>query len=334
MSGTGAKQGEDTLHGPSRAPGEDTLHAPSRAPGEDTLHAPSRAPGEGGSLAGASRSELIEAVEGSPRAVASHDKAAWLALFAEGGVVEDPVGTPPCRKGAFTLRSPHGDDDLGCFYETFIAPNRVRFAVEQVIVVGSDVMRDAVLHVEVLGGLEAEVPAHLLYQLCEEEGDIRVARMAAHWENGPLKAQMVRAGFKGYANMIVQGVRMLRNLGPGYVRDFQRGTGEGMGEMGHAALQVFADTLNAGKGEALAALFIGPDSPIEFPVGTPIPAQRLLEVAGGKAELEVSKLHSAGWTCSCSFLLRRQGRALPGVALFDFDPQSRKAVSARFYFEE
>jgi hypothetical protein len=290
--------------------------------------------GESGLLARASRSRLLKVVEGSPRAVADHDKQAWLGLFAKAAVVEDPIGTPPCRKGAFTMRSPDGDDDLGCFYDTFIAPNRVRFVVERDIVVGRDVMRDVVIHIVEPGGLELEVPAHLLYQLCEEEGEIRVARMAAHWEAAPLTARILGAGLRGYRNMLVSGLRMLRNQGFAYVRDFQRGTREGIGEMGRAALEVFADALNAGKGEAIAALFAAPDSPIELPVGTPIPAQRFLSELGENAGLELSKVHSASWTCSCSFLLRRQGRERPGVALFDFDPQSRKMLSARFYVEE
>ncbi|MBW2272253.1 MAG: hypothetical protein JRG96_03210 [Deltaproteobacteria bacterium] len=290
--------------------------------------------GEGDLLARASRSQLLDVVECSPRAVAVHDKQAWLGLFAEGGVVEDPVGTPTCRKGAFTLRSPRGDDDLGCFYDTFIAPNRVRFAIERDLVVGSDVMRDAVLHIDMASGLHVEVPAHLLYQLTEEAGEIRVARMAAHWEAGPLRASILAAGLAGYRNFVTSGLRMLRTQGLRYALDYQRGTGEGMGEMGHAALQIFADTLNTGKGEAVAALFATPDSPIGFPAGQSIPARSLIERVGEKAELEVSKLRSSGWTCSCSFELRRDGREQAGVALFDFDPQSRRVVAAHFYFEE
>ena len=130
------------------------------------------------------------------------------------------------------------------------------------------------------------------------------------------------------------GMRMLRIMGTAFARDYQQGTSEGMGEMGHAALQVFADAFDAGKSEALSALFVGPDSPVEFPLGRAVPVQRLLEEAGEGARLEVSKLRSSAWTCSCSFLMRRAGREQPGAALFDFDPESRKMVSARFYFEE
>jgi hypothetical protein len=285
-------------------------------------------------LASATRSQLLDAVEGSPRAVTAHDRQAWLALFAEGGVVEDPVGTPPCRKGAFTLRSPHGDDDLACFYDTFIAPNKVRFEIEHDIVVGAEVMRDVVLHVEDSGGLHAYVPAHLLYQLTEEQGAIRVARMAAHWETGPLTARILAAGVKGYRNLVRSGLRMLRYQGVGYARAYQRAAGEGIGELGHAALQVFADALNAGKAGAVSSLFVSPDAPIEFPTGHPVPVGRLLEHGGEELGLEVSKLHAVGWTCSCSFVLQRRAREQSGVALFEFDPRSRKVASARMYFEE
>ena len=42
----------------------------------------------------------VACVENSPRRVAEHDRQGWLDLFVEGGVVEDPVGTVPNRRGA------------------------------------------------------------------------------------------------------------------------------------------------------------------------------------------------------------------------------------------
>jgi hypothetical protein len=51
------------------------------------------------------RKRCIETVMKSPAAVAAHDKAAWLSIFAELSVVEDPVGSKPHINGAFDARS-------------------------------------------------------------------------------------------------------------------------------------------------------------------------------------------------------------------------------------
>ncbi len=43
--------------------------------------------------------DCLTVVEKSPAAVALHDKAAWLSLFARYNIVEDPVGSRPHLSG-------------------------------------------------------------------------------------------------------------------------------------------------------------------------------------------------------------------------------------------
>ena len=84
----------------------------------------------------ASFSERLTFVGRSPAAVAAHDKAAWLGLFARYSLVEDPVGSRPCvsRPSDSTHNGP-----LARFYDTFIAANDIRFVVERDMI-GGDVV--------------------------------------------------------------------------------------------------------------------------------------------------------------------------------------------------
>ena len=45
--------------------------------------------------------QCLALVERSPKAVAAHDKAGWLAIFAEYNIVEDPVGSRPHISGIY-----------------------------------------------------------------------------------------------------------------------------------------------------------------------------------------------------------------------------------------
>ena len=75
--------------------------------------------------------DCLRFVEGSPAAVGDHDKAAWLELFARYNIVEDPVGSRPHLSGVYDGRSRRrGSGPLARFWDTFIAPNQIRFQVD------------------------------------------------------------------------------------------------------------------------------------------------------------------------------------------------------------
>src|ERR1700756_4358597 len=80
----------------------------------------------------ASAGELLAPVEASPRAVAAHERDAWVGLFAPGARVCDPVGSRPHTGRAAIER----------FYDTFIGPNDIVFRVERDVVCGMTVWRD------------------------------------------------------------------------------------------------------------------------------------------------------------------------------------------------
>ena len=75
--------------------------------------------------------DKLDLVKASPATVAAHDRSGWMDLFALYAMVEDPVGGAPHHSGGFDRRSGRrGHTVLGRFYDTYIAPNQVRFAVE------------------------------------------------------------------------------------------------------------------------------------------------------------------------------------------------------------
>ncbi|MBC7174592.1 MAG: nuclear transport factor 2 family protein, partial [Polyangiaceae bacterium] len=115
----------------------------------------------------AQRDELLSVAAASPREAGARNRAAWYALFAEGASVEDPVGTPACRKGARTAGLLGNADELLAFFDAFIAGNDVRFEVHQDVVVGMTVARDVTIHTRVPPGFISSVRAHLLYELVE-----------------------------------------------------------------------------------------------------------------------------------------------------------------------
>ena len=74
---------------------------------------------------------MLACVSASPEAVAAHDRAAWLGLFAENAEIHDPVGSRPHA----------GPAAIACFYDTFIAPNTIHFEVAHELACGDSVAR-------------------------------------------------------------------------------------------------------------------------------------------------------------------------------------------------
>ena len=151
------------------------------------------------------QTNLLSLIERSPATVAAHDKASWLALFAHDGVIEDPVGSRPvmvCMTGA-TER----------FYETFIAPNNIRFEVQADYFGPQQVLRDLTIHIQMAADVSVSVPMHLLYDVTAEAGTLKIRRLAAHWELVPMMAQLLSKGLPAWPVMACMSARMLHQLG-------------------------------------------------------------------------------------------------------------------------
>ncbi|MDH6281748.1 transporter [Prescottella agglutinans] len=165
----------------------------------------------------ATAQELLDLVLGSPAAVAVHDKEAWLGLFSQRHVVEDPVGGRPVLGGLYDRRSRvRGGEPLARFWDTFIAPNDIRFHVEHDdIVCGLDVIRDVTIETRLGDGVVAKAPMHLLYETTLDDGAPRIRRIAAHWEVAPMFAQVAGIDRAKLGVGAAMGARMLRLQGIG-----------------------------------------------------------------------------------------------------------------------
>ncbi len=145
-----------------------------------------------------SPADALAAVERSPAAVAVHDRDAWVAAFTFDGVVEDPVGSQPHR----------GTTAIARFYDTFVAPRDIAFHRDVDIVVGSTVIRDLELEVQMAAGLTLRIPAYLRYHLEGDAGELKIAELSAFWELPSMVGQFLKGGIRS----VPAGLQLSRGL--------------------------------------------------------------------------------------------------------------------------
>jgi len=274
-----------------------------------------------------SHTDLLKAVEASPNRVAAHDKEGWLALFSRNAVVEDPVGSAPNRRGQ-GLRG--GQDELGRFYDTFIGPNEIRFEVLGDFVAGWEVARDVRIHTTLSTGFSIVVPAHLLYEMNEEDGEIRIRRLAAHWELPKLSKQALGGGLSGFKTMNALSWRMLGIQGIGGVLGYSKGMVQGVGKRGRRAVEVLKNALDNRDVEGLTALFESGGAAIEHPVGDPVSPEELIESLSNR--MDIDDVITAGWVASFRFELEGDAEK-SGIAFLEFGPKTKRVSRMRFFCE-
>lgn len=162
------------------------------------------------------RQQLLAAVERSPAAAAAHDRAAWVALFAADGRIEDPVGS----------RAHLGHAQIGRFYDTFIGPREILFHRELDIVHGTVVLRDLELEVTMGSAVTMHIPAFLRYDLRDINGEWRIGELRAYWELPAMMLQFLRTGTRAVAPAVALSRGLLHNQGlrgtAGFMAGFRR----------------------------------------------------------------------------------------------------------------
>jgi hypothetical protein len=286
----------------------------------------------------ASRAALLAHANASPVAVAAKDKRAWLALFAEGGGVEDPVGTPACHKGAHTFGPADGPDDLARFYDCFIAPNTIRFEVHRDLVSGRTVVRDVTLHVTGPAGVPTAVPAHLLYTMTGGETDgagaVRIARMEAFWQSADVMRTVRRAGARGVAATVLNLWQLGRSFGLAGTRAYLAGVRDRVrSSTAREAVRAWVEAMDAADAERAAAL-CETGCEIELPGDPHASVARALsgELRGWR--IDADKVLVCGWAASCTLRLRAGERERRGVAVFRFARPSARVRGVRVYWDE
>jgi hypothetical protein len=277
------------------------------------------------------KDKLIELVNRSPDLVDTHDREGWLNLFSSSAIVEDPVGAGMNRKGK-DLRK--GKDGLGRFYDIFIGPNKINFTVHQDIVIGNEVVREVSIHTTLANGAATEVHCYLIYRGMEEDGELKIESLRAHWGFGRNAITLLKTnGFKGVVASMAQFGTMIKIQGLKRVVEYLGAMYKGILKKGIKVVNAFAVAVNSSDEAAFARLF-DPGATIEFPAGEKIAAGDFLKGAGNDLSLEISGLRSGGWYTSCVFDAKADGSNHHGVAFFQFNPKTKKIISTRFFWNE
>jgi steroid Delta-isomerase len=114
----------------------------------------------------------------SRAAVNAGDKQAWLDLFADDAVVQDPIGPSPFDPEG---HGHHGKEAIGAFYDTVIGPNdAITFEIAQSYLCGDEVADVGVIRTTLPGGAHQAV-VHGVYTY-RSNGAGKLAALRAFWE--------------------------------------------------------------------------------------------------------------------------------------------------------
>ena len=114
----------------------------------------------------------------SQAAVAAKDRSAWLALFADDAVVQDPIGPSPLDPGGAGHR---GAAAIAAFYDTVIATaEQITFEIERSYLCGDEVADVGVIRTVLPGGRQVAVVRGVYTY--RSNGDGKLAALRAFWE--------------------------------------------------------------------------------------------------------------------------------------------------------
>jgi hypothetical protein len=256
--------------------------------------------------------QLLAAVQQSPALVAMHDRARWCGLYAVDGQVNDPVGSRPHNGRAAIER----------FYDTFIAPNKLVFHVEQDIVCGMSVVRDLSIQTLMPTGVTLNVPMHLRYDLVEEGGVLKIRRLYAHWELPFMIVQLLKTGLKGIWSSIKLGPQLIAHQGFGGMLGFMRGF-LGSGRAGKRTTEAFLTAVSRGDATD-AGHRLANSCYLEMPAHSQV---SLEEIVAGLRGVQWRKMIAAG---NCVTVTLQQG-SQRGVAMFQFDHGPRQISGLQIF---
>lgn len=281
---------------------------------------------------GASRAQLLEVVEASPALVAAHDKAGWLDLFARSAVVQDPVGTTPCRSRPGEAGGPPDRSELEDFYDTFIAPNAIDFRSHHDVVCPPLVLRDVDIETTAPKGVRVCVPAYLRYGVVCEDGRLKLASLHAYWELRSVTKAVLRGGRRSLRTLMSQGLRMMRRQGFGRALAYSRAFAAGGSGAGRAMAARLADCLQTGDPQPLAAIFAGGQIDLTLRLGRVALRFEELRSGGEPLQIEVERPLSAGSYVAFGFRGRLGGdtaQPFRGIGLLEIDRGRRRATIRR-----
>ncbi|MEM9729625.1 MAG: nuclear transport factor 2 family protein [Myxococcota bacterium] len=263
------------------------------------------------------RDALLGLAKASPELADAHDKAGWLALYSDDAVVADPVGAPPSHVGR---RKGSLGDELGRFYEAFIAPSAIAMEPHLELVSEMSVFRAVTIHTTHLKtGLEMHVPANLLYEIAQTDDGLRIRKMHAHWELNRMSRAVLSEGARGLRTVMRLNTLMLRSFGPRWMARYFRASTQGVGRQGKETWQRWA----AAPGDQ-------PEVSIRIPGKPSVSPSEFVDASSG---LRVGELIASGPTVSGPLSLEWEGVPRSGAFIAELDPRGDRVRDVRLLWD-
>jgi|GEM_PF-679954 len=269
------------------------------------------------------RDSLLRTAKASPEIAGRHEKERWLALYSDDAVVEDPVGTPASRKGK---RPGRWGDELGRFYEAFIAPSGIEMVARRDVVSDMHVFRAVDIHTTNLKtGLKMTVPANLLYELVARDGGLAIRRMQAHWEVNRMSRILMSQGMLGMRTIAVMNWSMLRAFGPRWLMSYFKASQQGVGRAGKELIEGLGRKTGHDRSEAFAS-----GATVDLPGGARTSSGNFLE---GCTALEVRDLLASGSTISGLASIEWGARTRDAAFVAELDEVGGRVQRLRWFWE-
>jgi ketosteroid isomerase-like protein len=119
--------------------------------------------------------------------VRARNKEAWLDLFAEDAVVQDPVGVSPLDPAGLGHR---GKAAIGRFWDMVIAPGDIEMRVRESYPSGEECANVVTLVNRMPGGVEIGTDCVIVYRV---NAAGRIVSLKAYWEFEKIAAQLEAA---------------------------------------------------------------------------------------------------------------------------------------------
>ena len=119
----------------------------------------------------------------SMTAVESGDREGWLSLWADDGIVEDPIGPSafdPEGKGH------RGRDGIAAFWDNVISQAPVRFSIRESYAAGNECANVGTVTISLPDGSRAVVEGVYTYRI-DDAG--KVAALRAYWEEAAMRIE-------------------------------------------------------------------------------------------------------------------------------------------------
>jgi hypothetical protein len=269
------------------------------------------------------RDAVLRAAKASPELAGQHDKERWLALYSDDAVLEDPVGTPASHKGR---RPGRLGDELGRFYEAFIAASGIEMVAREDIVSDMHVFRAVDIHTTNLKtGLKMTVPANLLYEIVPSESGLAIRRMQAHWELNRMSRVLMSQGALGMRTIMVMNWSMLRAFGPKWLLAYFKSSQKSVGRAGKQLVERLAHLTGHDAADAFA-----PGATVDLPGGANASVSEFLE---GCTSLEVRDLLASGRTVSGLATIEWGARRREAGFVAELDAAGTQVERLRWFWE-